>query len=118
MASTLGDELRVDYSDLRGEAPFVTTRAEYVASRKAAHGHLKTHHLLSNLDIRFDSGRAEVNASCVIFRTDGEQSFNSHALYHFRLKRAGDEWRIVAIRQAILWNEGNPAIHEGVTRNS
>ncbi len=114
MASTLGAELWVDYSDLRHEPPHLTTRSGYVGSRKSAHADTRTHHLISNLDVALEGQSAEVDASCVIFRNNGETSFNSHALYHFRLKKLVDDWLIVAIRQSILWNEGSPAIHKGI----
>ena len=116
MSSTLAEEISIDYSDLRGEPPSVISRADYVALRKDAHGYVKTHHLISNLDIRFETDRAQVKASCMIFRTNDEDSFNSHALYQFELENVASSWLTVSIQQQILWNEGNPEIHKGVPK--
>jgi hypothetical protein len=118
MSSTLGEEISIDYSELRGEPPSVTTKAEYIARRKRAHGHTKTHHLISNLDITFESEKAQVNASCMIFREYDGEFFNSHVLYCFDLENVMNNWLIVSIRQDILWNEGNSEMHKGVPKET
>ena len=116
MSSTLAEEISIDYSALRGEPPSVTTKAEYIARRKKAHGQTRTHHLMSNLDITFESEQAQVNASCMIFREYDGEFFNSHALYYFDLENVMNNWLIVSIRQDILWNEGNSEMHKGVPK--
>ena len=114
MSSTLGDPIRIDYSDLRGQPPSSTSRADYIAARASAHAHMKTHHLISNLDVRIQGVQATVHASCMIYRTRDDDFFNSHAVYEFGLERHADDWLIVSIVQQILWNEGNPRLHAGV----
>ena len=114
MSSALGDPVRIDYSDLRGQPPSTISRAEYITARESAHGHTKTHHLISNFDVRVTGDHATVKASCMIYRAMEADYFNSHALYEFGLERDGDDWLIVSITQEILWNDGNPQAHSGV----
>ena len=113
MASILEPTIRVDYSDLRGGSPREISAADYVNARVEALQHHSTQHLLSNIDVAAADGSASVNASCVIFRSDGAKQFDSHAFYTFSLVRLGSVWRIAAITQRILWNEGDPTIHKG-----
>jgi SnoaL-like domain len=113
MKEMLADELRIDYSDLRGEPESVVSANDYVQARRRALEHLSTHHLIANLDVAIDGEDALVHASCMIYRTDGATPFNSHAFYTFVLRRIADGWRIAGIKQKILWNEGSSAIHKG-----
>lgn len=116
MERMLCGRVQIDYSDLRGEPPSTVSANDYVQARRRALEHLATHHLLANLDIETGADAAKVRASCMIYRTDGTTPFNSHAVYTFVLQRIGDDWRIAGIEQKILWNEGNSAIHTGVSR--
>ncbi|MGH7290386.1 MAG: nuclear transport factor 2 family protein, partial [Myxococcota bacterium] len=87
---------------------------EFVRTRSEALQELATHHVLTNLEIETLDGAATVSASCLIFRSDGAKTFNSHAFYRFALIAVSGSWRISAITQRILWNEGDAAIHKGV----
>jgi len=116
MAELLEPTVQVDYADLRGERPSSMTSGEYARTRSEALQDLATHHVLANLDIEARDGAATVSASCLIFRSDGTRSFNSHAFYTFSLSVVHGAWRISAIAQRILWNEGDPGIHRGVNR--
>ena len=118
MKSTLTDQVVVDYSDLRGEPPKTVTAEEFVESRKAALEHLSTHHLIANYDIGVSGHNAEAKASCMIYRTGGENPFNSHAFYIFSMRANSDtSWKICGIKQKILWNEGDSIIHMGVNNS-
>ncbi len=118
MEALLEPTVQIDYTDLRGGSPSSVSSSEYAKTRSEALHELATHHVLTNLDIEAHGGAASASASCVIFRSDGTRSFNSHAFYRFTLSAAGGPgaWRIAAITQRILWNEGDPAIHKGVSR--
>ncbi len=116
MEALLEPTMQIDYTDLRGRSPSTIGSDEYARTRSEALHELATHHVLTNLDIETHDGAASVSASCVIFRSDGTKNFNSHAFYKFALSDAGGSWRIAAITQRILWNEGDPAIHKGVGR--
>jgi len=106
--------LEVDYSDLRGEPATELSADEYVRRRAEALQHLSTQHLLANLDVVTSGSSATVGASCMIHRSDGAKHFDSHAFYTFSLSMTGGSWRISAIKQRILWSEGDPTIHRGV----
>jgi hypothetical protein len=113
MAALLEPTISVDYSDLRGDTPTDVASVDYVRARSDALQDLSTHHQLTNLEIAPADGVASVSASCMIYRRQGERFFNSHAFYRFRLAVADGAWRISAISQRILWNEGDPRIHKG-----
>lgn len=109
----LTDNIDIDYSDLRGKRESISN-AEYVALREASLQHLKTHHLLSNVDIQINGNTANCTASAVIFRTLNSEYFNSHVIYRFGLTKTDSSWLISSIQQSVLWNEGNASIHSGV----
>ncbi len=113
MRGLLEPTIGVDYADLRGGSPTNVASDEYVGSRCEALAELATHHVLANMDIDVLDGSATVSASCLIFRSDGTRHFNSHAFYTFVLNPTDDSWKISAIAQRILWNEGDPGIHKG-----
>jgi hypothetical protein len=115
MRSTLATVLSVDYSSFRGEEPHQLSADDYVSARKCALEPLMTQHLLSNLDIRPTDDIASAEATCMIFRSNGEEYFDSHAFYRFELARGSSGWRLTSITQRILWNEGNPKLHAGVS---
>lgn len=114
LEALLAEEVELDYAALRGEVGTVS-RAAYVARRKSALDALATHHLLGNLEIAVAGDTASCRASGMIWRRQGERSFDSHVLYEFRLVRSGGAWRIAAIRQGILWSDGDPALHAGAS---
>jgi uncharacterized phosphosugar-binding protein len=114
MVNLLEPTIQVDYADLRGGPATEITAAEYAKARAEGLRHLSTQHLLTNCDIVTSDGAASADATCMIFRSDGARHFNSHAFYTFSLVLRGHSWRISAIKQRILWNEGDPSIHKGV----
>lgn len=113
MSESLSEELEIDYSDFRGDPPSRIKSIEYVSARKKALEHLSTHHLISNFDTKINKDVAIINASCIIYRTNGTATFNSHVLYQFELNKIKSHWKISRIEQTILWNEGDPTIHPG-----
>ena len=116
MRGLLTPELRTDYSQLRGDAPGMTTADAYVGARASALTELATHHVVSNLDVHTFNATAGARVSCLIFRRRGETSFNSHAFYGFALVEHEQQWQIAGITQKIFWNEGDPEIHSGAAR--
>ncbi len=114
MGECLADTIECDYRDLRGTVE-TCTRDDYVALRKKALGPLKTQHLFSNLVIEQDGDNATCQLSALIMRSndDGER-FDTHAMYDYCLMKQKDRWLITAIKQTVLWNQGDSTIHEGV----
>ena len=114
MANLLEPTIGVDYSDLRGGPATEISAAEYVKARAESLQHLSTQHLLTNCEVATSDSSASVGATCMIYRSDGPRHFNSHAFYTFSPTLSGSAWKISAIKQRILWNEGDPSIHKGV----
>jgi hypothetical protein len=117
LAACLADAVHTDYSELRGTPPETLTRAEFVASRRLALDALRTHHLAGNVDVRLSGARGEAVVSMVIYRRDaGGQAFDTHCVYTFGVVAEHGRWVICSIVQRVLWNDGEPAIHRGVTK--
>lgn len=112
LEALLSEQVDVDYSDLRGERSTIS-RADYVAQRRHALASLDTQHLLANAEIEVAGDVARCRVSGWILRRQGERRFDSHVIYLFRLGRTREGWRITAITQKVLWNEGDPGIHAG-----
>ena len=109
--------LHIDYSDLRGTPPETISDKRFVELRQKALEPLATQHLMSNHDITVEGDSAKAIASCVIFRKSGEhQTLNTHCVYFFGMARDSEGWKIAAIRQQVLINEGDTVIHAGIAR--
>jgi ketosteroid isomerase-like protein len=108
LGACLADEVRTDYSDLRGTPPETVTRDAYVALRRDALAPLRTQHLAGNVELTADGPRADAVVSAVIWRRDAAGTvFDTHCLYRFGLARHEDgSWRIDAIVQKVFWNGG------------
>jgi len=111
----LADQLDTDYSDLRGTPPQRLSAMEYVQARRKALDGLKTHHLSGNVEIRYDD---PLNATCrvstVIWRKSETEAFDTHCVYTFKVTKINHhDWKIGFIKQQVLWNDGQPAIHAG-----
>lgn len=114
LQACLADQLSTDYGDLRGTPPETVHAAYYVQARREALQDLKTHHLSGNVEIRYDD---PLNATClvstVIWRKTETEVFNTHCVYTFKVIKVKYDWKISAIKQHVLWNEGQPSIHSG-----
>jgi SnoaL-like domain len=114
LGECLADSLYTDYSDLRGTPPESLSRVEFIGRRRAALEHLKTHHLVGNVEVYINGTSATARVSAMIFRRDqGGEVFNSHCLYLLGLQSRNQEWQICSIVQRVFWSEGNPSIHSG-----
>lgn len=113
MQLLLMDNVTCDYTSLR-KTNLILTAEEYVQQRINALEKLQTQHLFSNLEISITNDHATCRFSALILRRLQESFFNTHAVYEFTLFYKNDQWLIGKIKQEVLWNEGNPAIHAGV----
>ena len=117
MQTCLCAQLHTDYSDLRGTPPETISNVRFVESRKQALEQLATQHLMSNHEIEIDGDTARATTSCVIFRRSARgEMLNTHCLYFFGLAREKDGWKISAIKQKVLINDGDTHIHRGIPR--
>jgi 3-phenylpropionate/cinnamic acid dioxygenase small subunit len=114
LEACLTESLDTDYSDLRGTPPQRITASEYVKQRRESLDHLKLHHLVSNYEIDLlNEDTATCRASMIVWRRSETEEFTSHCVYVFQLTRREREWKINAITQKILWNEGTSSLHQG-----
>jgi hypothetical protein len=107
---TLAPTLSVDYTDFRGEKSEVSNDV-YVEVRSKTLCQLKTHHMFSNFNVIVNENLATVTCSAIIFRKNESRYFNTHCGYLFKLETLNNHWRIIGIKQNILWHEGDPEIH-------
>ncbi len=113
LKSVIAETVLADYADLRG-AVETASKDEFVEQRKSALEHLKTHHLISNIEfLQLESENAFCRATSLIFRLKWNKVFHSHVMYDFRLKKESGEWKMFEIKQKVLWNEGESSIHSG-----
>lgn len=118
LGSCLSDTLHTDYSQLRKTPPETVSRERFVELRRNALDELDTHHLLGNVQVRFNGNRGEAAASMAIFRRNARgERFDTHCLYIFGVQKSGRSWLICSIVQKVLWNEGSDSVHSGVPHN-
>ena len=112
------DEIKTDYSDLRGEPPQIVKADEFVELRRTALERLKTLHLSANHLVTVDGDRATCVSAAIIhrFRPEDGERFDTYCAYTHALVRAGGLWKIGKIKQTVYWNTGNPDIHSGARR--
>ena len=117
LSDCLCDEIFCDYSSFRGISPGNLTKQQYVAERSNAFALLKTQHNLFNIIVDIQTDSARVQCNYVIYRFllkykgSADQYFHSWGQYEFTLKKIAKHWKIAAITQSLLVNEGNPEIH-------
>jgi hypothetical protein len=113
----LSDNLLTDYSDLRGTPPEVISKRRFVELRRTALDAMATHHLTGNHEIVVDGDAASATVSCAIFRKNaGGERLDTHCIYFFKVERNAGIWKISAIKQKLLLNDGDTSIHAGIVR--
>ena len=103
-----------DYSDLRGTPPETINAADYVAARRSSLEKLATQHLSGNYEIQYtDPLNATCRVSMVIWRRSENEEFTTHCVYIFKVTKLKYDWKICAITQKVLWNDGTASLHAG-----
>ena len=118
LAACLAPQVQVDYRDLRRSPAGLESASDYSAARRAALDHLDLEHHHSNLVVSDDEHPGRLRAVCdfqiLRFERSGPRHFHTSGTYEFGLERdQGGDLRICAIRQQVLRNSGDPAIHLG-----
>jgi hypothetical protein len=117
LGECLAESLHVDYQDLRGTPPETMSREEFVRLREVALQELDTHHLAGNLEVHASEDQAELRVSMMINRRSrGGDTLATHCLYFLGAEQHDGVWRIHSIRQKVLINDGNIAIHKGIVK--
>jgi 3-phenylpropionate/cinnamic acid dioxygenase small subunit len=120
MRACLSEAVDCDYSSFRGTPPSTLSRDTYVSQRREALSFLKTQHNLSNISITASGAGIEARCNYAILRFhqdfDGspDEFFHSYGHYGFKIVRSGEAWSISSIKQVVLMNHGNPALHGGL----
>ena len=111
LGECVADSIYTDFSDLRGSPPEALARLDFVASRRTALEALKTHHLVSNVEVYINGSSATARVSAMIFRRQQDgQVFDSHCLYLLGLQSRNAQWQICSIVQRVFWSDGNHPI--------
>ncbi len=119
LSRCLFEDIHCDYSSFRDERPCQMSQKEYIAQRKQAHSNLKMQHNLSNISVGLQNDLAEARCNYAIYRFhpefkgSREHYFHSYGQYFFVLKQDKCNWKIAAITQELLINDGNPELHLG-----
>ncbi|OQY89528.1 MAG: hypothetical protein B6D38_06400 [Anaerolineae bacterium UTCFX1] len=91
--------------------PQTVSAAEYAKSRRKTLERFLLHHLVGNYEINFaDENSATCRASMIVWRkAEGDES-TSHCVYFFQLTKRNAAWKINAVTQRVLWNEGSSPV--------
>lgn len=112
----LADEIDIDYSAFRGEAPKRITAEEYVQQRIDGLAGLLTLHMSTNHEVTIQQNGAQCKSAYRIYRLDpnrepGQAQLDTVGKYTHYLIKANGQWRINAIQQTVVIISGNPQVH-------
>lgn len=112
-------EVEADYRALRGTLDTLTAEA-FVARRQVALSPLHTRHLVTPLEAEEHGDEGWVRSWYRIERIDPRRPAPNHyhteGDYEHRLRRTAEGWRIVAVRQTVTREEGDPSVHAGAAQ--
>lgn len=114
LRNCLDDKVFTDYSSFRGTAPSTVQADEYVELRRQALSDLLMQHNHSNLVVTSQTDHrasASCNYQIYRFQREGDRHFHSWGTYEFGLVLRASGWKICAITQHLLKNEGDPSVH-------
>ena len=116
LRTCLADEIDIDYSAFRGEAPKRITAEEYVQQRIDGLAGLLTLHISTNHEVTILLNGAQCKSAYRIYRLDparepGQARLDTAGKYTHHLIKANGQWRINAIQQTVVIISGNPEVH-------
>ncbi len=122
LRTSLADEVDIDYSAFRGEAPRLVTAEEYVKQRVDGLAGLLTLHISTNHEVTILGDCASCQSAYRIYRLDptresGQSRLDTAGNYIHRLVQADGYWRINGIKQTVVLQSGNRQVH-GALRNT
>ena len=112
--SCLADELDIDYSEFRGEAPARISADPYVASREAGLRGVRSLHMSTNHEITIAGDGATCRSAYRIFRvaeSDASGRLDTAGHYEHRLVRVGGRWLVTSITQTVVVLDGERSVH-------
>lgn len=116
LRACLAERVYTDYAQFRGTPPAWELADDYVAARRAGLAGLRTLHVLTNHEVALGDDRARCVSAYQIFRVrvepdGGERRLDTAGRYEHELARGADGWRIERIRQTVVIQSGDRAIH-------
>ena len=113
-AATLTDPFQVDFFDLTGQKPAITTPKVWATFASACLERLVVMHQYSNFHIKLDGDSASgifyhVSRHRLPNRTGGDQ-YTQYGWYENSFKRTGADWKISKLKHTFQWCDGNPTL--------
>jgi hypothetical protein len=113
-ASTLMDPFEVDFFDLTGLPPTITTPAVWAEFASACLERLIVMHQYSNFAIEVDGD----GATGVFYHVSrhrypnrhGDDHYTQYGWYENQFRRQPDGWKISSLRHKFQWCDGNPTL--------
>lgn len=113
-AATLCDEFEVDFFDLTGAPPAMTTPAAWAQFAKAALQKLTVMHQYSNFHITLHGDTADgvfYHISRHRFpNRHGDDHYTQYGWYENSFRRTADGWKISQLTHKFQWCDGNPLL--------
>jgi hypothetical protein len=113
-ASTLDGPSEVDFFDLTGRPPAVTTPRRWAGFAAACLDPLQVVHRYTNFHIRLDGDVA----SGVFYHVSrhrkpnrqGQDQYTQYGWYENSFRRTDDGWKITVLKHTFQWCDGNPTL--------
>jgi len=113
-AGTLADPFEVDFFDLTGRPPAVTTPAVWARFASACLERLAVLHQYSNFSITLNGEEAEGVFYQVsrhrLPNRHGDDHYTQYGWYENRFRREADGWKIARLKHTFQWCDGNPML--------
>ena len=113
-AATLADSFEVDFFDLTGMAPAVTTPKIWAEFASACLQRLTVMHQYSNFHINVDGDTADGVFYHVsrhrLPNRHGDDHYTQYGWYENRFRRHADGWKITHLKHRFQWCDGNPTL--------
>lgn len=112
----LANEVDIDYSEFRGEAPRRLTAQDCVQQRIKGLTGLKTLHISTNHEIILQEKTAQCKSAYRIYRIaptrePGQERLDKAGNYFHQLVKVDRDWQIKSIKQTVIIINGNPQVH-------
>jgi hypothetical protein len=114
-ATTLADPFEVNFFDLTGRQPAVTTPAVWARFASACLERLTVHHQYSNFHIDLHGDDADgvfyyVARHRLAETRHGDDQYTQYGWYENSFHRGADGWKISKLKHGFQWCDGNPTL--------
>ena len=113
-AATLAEEFEVDFFDLTGRPPAVTTPSTWARFASACLDRLVLMHQYSNFHITVRGDDADgvfyYIARHRLPNRHGDDHYTQYGWYENSFRRTPEGWRITKLKHSFQWCDGNPTL--------